>query len=128
MDPLASQPQMVGEGHQAAIGTGGTARPASVYILDNVHTKSKPRNLCRNTLQIRCFYARPRRFLNRVRKFDSCRGHLREVGIRRRGGEAATPPGRLSPFSLSLSLSLLVFRTLLLPVSVPTGLTRALPN
>jgi len=41
-------------------------------------------------LLIRCSYGTPRRFLNRVPKFDSWRGHLRETGISRR--QAATPP------------------------------------
>src|SRR5207249_5407360 len=42
-----------------------------VYFRDNVgvHVKAE------STPQIRCFYARPRRFLNRVPKFDSWRGH-----------------------------------------------------
>jgi len=55
---------------------------------------SKTRKLYHNTLQIRCFYAMPRRFLNRVPKFDSWRGQLVEAGIGGRGGKAATPPGR----------------------------------
>src|SRR6476660_10565638 len=45
-----------------------------VFVLDNLRVTSQPRNLCRSTLQIRCFYAWPRRFLNRVRRFNSCRG------------------------------------------------------
>jgi hypothetical protein len=43
----------------------------------------------RTTLLIRCLYAPPRRFLNRVPKFDSWRGHLRKRGL---DGAAAKPP------------------------------------
>jgi len=35
-----------------------------------------------------------KRCRRRVRRFNSCRGHLRGAGFRRRGGKAATPPSR----------------------------------
>jgi hypothetical protein len=39
---------------------------------------------------MRCFYAPlPRRFLNRVRKFDSCRGHVRYKPLAENGSVRA---------------------------------------